>query len=486
MEHPVFLWMFRVAMNWDSIAGVVGLLKFHRRELVRKQEEEICYWDDRTFSTWFRETFAITANKLAASMSIPITKLGTLHEKIYMTGNPLQHKDERDGGPSTTTAAAEEAKRGARGRMLVLSRVISLEEAKSMEPMGFRFTKLEEVIEKLAWSTQSTKIDVSKYMEELQSRTMGVFTHRRDTGVYIGCFALRPNMSGNFSILVERECHSQIPMKRVYCQGLRLDQLEILKALDGKKLRDLLPIFEAKYQTMMAENMDEHMKGFFKAFSQTLQAIVKGIHPDLWKDATFIGTPTYFPCKMDKASNVMTKGGVAFGLRTMLSVHEVSHDSMPYDFVPFQIANIQQKTFPADVRHFLNSVLREFTTKARDAYHERQLERLDAKGLLPMLSRTWSNSKSSFNSSRRASEASGSTELSGSSSGKVRTNSTSSCPLSIPGRHGDWDPEIPNELEAKDPQGWLEKWYHETTMAAAKKGPMAAAIFGACRHRYGC
>jgi len=478
-------------MNWKSIEGILNVMHFHLQDFLDKTDENPVYWDNRTFSTFFRESFCLTAGKLAKQLRIPITGLGTLYENVYLTGQPLAYKEERDAGEAVVDPESQlEPRRPHRGRMLVVNRVISLEEAKKMEPMGYRLTKLEEIIEKLAWSTQTTKVQVSRFMEEVKERSFNEYTHHVGAGVYMGCFVLRPSMAGGFDVCVERKCHGQIPMKRLKIGSVTYDHLKFMSTFDGKKLVDIWPLFKSRYYR--SRNPDERL--FLKELSRTLQAIVHEFPRELWETSSFIATPTFFPCKMNAVSTELNGAAVIFGLRTMLPVSESSEK---YDFVPFQIANISQKRKANECTHFLQAVIREFTKMAKDAYDENQINGGGGKGLMAALNRVMTplsfrkgssstaTSRISDNTTRsRTSDPTTVPHGSESSSWTLAWtwSKDSTNPLVCP-KSGDWDPVIPSELEAKDPEGWLEKWFTITTEAEKTRGPATAAKFGAFRAR---
>ncbi|KAF8418571.1 hypothetical protein EV426DRAFT_577520 [Tirmania nivea] len=499
-RNTIFQWMYRVSMNWKSIEGILNVMKFHLKDFLDKTDENPVYWDNQTFSTYFRESFCLTAEELAKQLRIPITRLGTLCENVYLTGQPLAYKHERDVGDVVVDPESQlQHRRTHRGRMLVVKRVISLEEAKKMEPIGYRFTKLEEIVEKLAWSTQTTKMQVSKFMEDVKERSFSEYTHHVSPGVYIGCFVLRPSMAGGFDVCVEKKCHGQIPMKKLTMGSVTYDHLKFMKTFDGKRLIEIWPLFKSRfYQTR-----DPEEKLFLKELSRTLQAIVHEFPRELWETSSFIAIPTFFPCKLNTVSNELNGAAVIFGLRTMLSVSEGSDK---YDFVPFQMANIVQKAKMSECTHFLQAVIREFSKKAKDAYDENQM-RGGGSGLMATLHRvispissfrrgSASTAASKTSDNTTGSNASGSTAQSKTSDATTATHGSqgstwtlawtwskdSTNPLLCP-KSGDWDPVIPNALETKDPEGWLEKWYTITTAAEKSRGPAAAARFGAYRAR---
>jgi len=471
-------------MNWKSVEGVLNVMKFHLKDFLSKTDEDPVYWDNRIFSTFFRESFCLTAEKLAKQLRIPITRLGTLYESVYLTGQPLAYKQERDAGGVVEDLERQlEPRRTHRGRMLVVNRLISQEEAKRMEPMGYRFTKLEEIVEKLAWSTQTTKVQVSKFMEEVKERSFSEYTHRVGPGVYMGCFVLRPSMVGGFDVCVERKCHGQIPMKKLSIGSVTYEHLKFMRIFDGKKLADIWPLFKSRYY----QTRDYEEKQFLKELSRTLQSIVHELPRELWERSYFIAQPTFFPCKLNKASNELNGAAVIFGLRTMLSV---SDEVDKYDFVPFQMANIVQKVQPNECKHFLQAVIREFSRKAKDAYDENQLKNEEAKGFWATLRRVITPI-SSIRRKSASTSASKASDHATTSSGAAATQSSGwalawtwsknpTNPLVCP-KGGDWDPVIPSELETKDPEGWLEKWFTITTEAERLRGPDVAARFGACR-----
>ncbi|RPB28607.1 hypothetical protein L211DRAFT_777761 [Terfezia boudieri ATCC MYA-4762] len=478
-RSSIFQWMFRVSMNWKSVEGILNVMKFHRKDFLNKTDEDPVYWDNHIFSTFFRESYCLTAAKLAKKLRIPITRLGTLYETVYLTGQPLAYKQERD-DPERQL----ELRRSHRGRMLVVNRVIALEEAKKMESLGYRITELEEIIEKLAWSTQTTKVQVSKFMEEVKERAFNEYTHHVGPGVYMGCFVLRPSMAGGFDICVEKKCHGQIPMKKMKIGSVTYDHLKFMKNFDGKKLIDIWPFFKNRYYR--TRNYEERL--FLKELSRTLQAIVHEYPREVWENSFFIATPTFFPCKLKAVSNELNGAAVIFGLRTMLPVSETSDK---YDFVPFQIANITQKRKENECTYFLQAIIREFSKLAKDAYDENQMNGGGRTGFLSALSRVLTPSFRKESSSTATSDNTDSTPQSKTSDPTTGSQSSlawtwsqnSSNPLICP-KSGDWDPVIPSEFEAKDPEGWLEKWFTITTEAEKTRGPAAAARFGAARTRF--
>ncbi|KAF8458816.1 hypothetical protein BGX38DRAFT_1084734 [Terfezia claveryi] len=483
-RSSIFQWMFRVSMNWKSIEGILNVMKFHRKDFLNKTDEDPVYWDNRTFGTFFRESYCLTAEKLAKKLRIPITRLGTLYESVYLTGQPFAYKQERDDPKGALDPERQlEPRRTHRGRMLVVNRVIELEEAKKMELLGFRITELEEIIEKLAWSTQTTKVQVSNFMEEVKERSFNEYTHHVGPGVYMGCFVLRPSMAGGFDICVEKKCHGQIPMKKMNFGSVTYDHLSFMRKFDGKKLIDIWPFFKNRYYR--TRRYEERL--ILKELSRTLQAIVHEYPREVWENSFFIAEPTFFPCKLKAVSNELKGAAVIFGLRTMLPVSESSDK---YDFVPFQMANITQKRKDNECTYFLRAIIREFTKIAKDAYDENQMNGEGRKGFLETLSRvltpTFGKGSSSTNTSGNTKTSDATTVSHGSQSSSWTLawtwSQNSSNPLICP-KSGDWDPVIPSEFEAKDPEGWLEKWFTITTEAEKSRGPAAAARFGAFRTR---
>lgn len=449
--------MTRVSLNWISVIDILNVMRFHTKEIERKEDPDRQYWDDRTFNLYFRERFALAANKLATSIKTPLENLGSLHEEVYSIGTPFAYKEERyrkqEGDVEKKTI---EVKRGARGRMMTISRTISPEQAKLMEPLGYRFSPIESAVQKLAWSTQTTTDKISLYLNEVKRRCFSEYTSRLESGVYIGCFAIRPTMAGRFDVCVERGCPAQIPMKRINVDGVTKKQSELMQSLDGAKLSQLLPLLNSKLEHLAPEEVY-----FLQELSKTLQLVCKEIHGTLWKHSTLMGSPVLFPCKTSTLNTKMTGEALAFGLCTVLPIHEDTQNSLKYDFLPYTFVNTLQKTFATDIAHFALLNSREFLTKARDAYQEKEEEMRARKNSLTLfLSRTLSHPRkvSIFHAEIMSKKPS---------------------PLMVPLGGTDWDPEIPEEFETKDHVGWLEQWFKTTTDAARAKGVAAPARFGA-------
>lgn len=450
--------MTRVSLNWISVIDILNVMQYHKKELKRKEDPDLNDWDDRTFSIYFRECFALAANKLATSMKTPLENLGSLHEEVYSTGTPLAYKEERYRGEGEGDVEKKkiESKRAPRGKMVLVSRTISPEHAKLMEPLGYRFSSIEYATQKLAWFTQTTTDQISLYLHEVKKRRFSEYTSRLEFGVYIGCFAIRPTMAGRFDICVERDCPAQIPMKQIHVNGVTKKQSELMQSLDGTKLSELWSFLNSKLDGLAPEETY-----FLGEFSKTLQLICKEIHGDLWKHSTLIGSPVLFPCKTGPLNIRMTGEALAFGLRTILPIHQDSQGSLTYNFLPYTFVSTLQKTFATDIAHFTLLNSREFLTKALDAYQEREEELRNRKNSLTLfLSRTLSHPRkvSIFH---------------------AEIMSKKPNPFMVPLRGTDWDPEIPEEFETRDSVGWLEKWFKITTDAARARGAAAPARFGA-------
>lgn len=443
---------------------MIPAMKYHREHLIKDKDDDLDLYDSRSFSLYFRESFAIAARKMAKSMGIPLGRLGTLYEKSFNTGSPLEYKAElyREDYEKRLTAIP-----APRGRMLLLTRSIGPTEESNMEPLGFRFTTIKEAKKKLAWTCQTSKSKVSDFLQGARNRQVFEYTERAGPGVYLGCYVVRPSMVGGFTVAVKPQCHSQIPMKKIPVEKLLSSHLDLLDKLDGKGILEVHMALKELEATAIPQD-----KTFIAGFMFTLKAIVNDYHRGCWETAVFIAKPAIFPCLQLKDR---TPGrAVVFGLRTLLPVADPSHEDIKLDFVPNSFLSLQQKIFTSDIARFRCSIIREFSSHARIAYQEAMNAIAESRTggfVSPIeLIKTWS--RSSSNVKVRGSEVSDEGPI-------VRKD-----PFRVPEmkdlRAGiEWDPSVPGEEESKDETSWVDEFFRIVTTEAFQKGAMGA--YGAMR-----
>ncbi|KAF8475010.1 hypothetical protein BDZ91DRAFT_288754 [Kalaharituber pfeilii] len=460
ISHPIFQWIYRASQDWKLIVERLPSMLYHRKDMLsRLDDPDLDFMSDGQFSLYFRESFALTACKLAESIGMKFTDLGGLYEKVYQTANV---RALTTGQPKNDLEKSMAAERYGRGRLLILTRIVSDEEAKKLRSRGLKFGTIEDAIEKVAWATETSVPRIANLLTSIWNYNRAKILDRAGPGIYIGCFAIRPTLTAGFEILVDSKVHSQVPMLRIPVEDLLVRHVALLRKFDGFSIFELWKALKREYRT--ASKVD---KFFLRALSMTIRSLTHKFPPELWKNSFFIGKPAMFPC----ANGLERTHGRAmvFALRCVLPVQEnVSRDTEQYDWIPTNFLSLQQKVSDSDSHHFHQAVLREFTTLAKKSLEAQVEEERDKRrpiGLQLQNSLVKVFSRKLSTGSRKMSTGSSETDFSEtydpylvlsmsktSESGEIR-----------------WNPKIPEQEETKDDLTWVDHLFRVATEEARRK-----------------
>ena len=249
--HLVFQWIFRVSRNWSGVSELIPKMKSHlnghrgdeQNSPRPSSSASSTIYDPETYSDYsiiFRERFCAAAASLAASMHLPVEKVGVLYDNIIETGTLTP--EERTGRCITLTTDKElrDVEMGSlvnlfgKGQLLFLTRQLDVEDTDKLLNAGFRFASIQHVGRSIAEAMQvplpNLEVHVSslrRYVDDLQSL--------KKPGAWLSFFALIPKAnSKGFDIAVKRDNRDQLPDIQLLPIELVQWQADFLKRMDDK------------------------------------------------------------------------------------------------------------------------------------------------------------------------------------------------------------------------------------------------------------
>ena len=311
----------------------------------------------------FKELFLIAADELANMIQEPLDNLGVLYDDIMSTGIVRRSKYSPRFFLKTSASPiaidGSSAERGnasmtyGRGQVLFTVRQVAKSESMRLQASGYRFTSVSSVIDLLARSMEVTKQNLSLYLTKMH----GYAGAERilDSGIHLGCFALRPLIHRGFEVLVEKDAKNLLPTIPLQLVKLHQWQLDMLVQMDDWTVSSCLqqlPIWKS------SSKLEEQV--FARQLLDGLETLITRINTPFFQDARLVARPFEVPCRLDALGSGQAS---LITFRILTSVHERSTIGDNLEFISVRFFLCQQHTYKdsKDNQIFARKLHREFS-----------------------------------------------------------------------------------------------------------------------------
>lgn len=305
VSHPVFQWIFRVSRNW---AGVMDLIPKMRSHLGAQRDgddenddshiassQSSAIYDAETYRDYeviFRERFCVAAASIAASMHLPMNKLGVIYDRIIETGTlSSDEKTSKRGLLSRRNSIAdvEAALRQSlfgKGQLMVLTRKLTNEEVRKLENVGYKFALVEQVGRNLAHAMQIPQRSLDAQFTRLR-RYADDLELAEKSGTWLSLFAMipKPNRKG-FDVAVKKDCQDQLPDFPLLTGKPTSWQVAILEQFDGNRVSQIASLLNdpnGKYGVCLGDEA----RHFVNAFHQAMLGLMVNLPKEWTNEARF-------------------------------------------------------------------------------------------------------------------------------------------------------------------------------------------------------
>ncbi|KAI5809529.1 hypothetical protein DFH27DRAFT_628480 [Peziza echinospora] len=390
VRSDTFSWLWRASRDWTTVMGLIPLFQVHSRFLIDHAEENLpSNLSAIDLGNYIKESVVFAAQRIADTLHTPLETVGHLHDEFLKTGNHYEYLLDSENDVERLKNCTTQFK----GRLITLVRRIGPAEVARMEPLGFRFTDMENVKKILAWETQTTKGKVCKYLKSAIKCTND-YDPRVLKGTYVGCFATRPSLLGGFEIAVDPECHTQIPMSRVEVDIVPLRYINYFMRYEDQTI---LEVFTG-LQKDFAKTKDPRFKQLLKSFIIALQHMIGDVNKELWAEAQFRGKPSMAICRATPGEGAKA---LVFAFQTMLPADGPAEDKLTeIKFVPYQHLTTLQRVSDRNYFNFHMRVVKEYVEHTKTMQQALDQEEADSRfmGLTRMFTRRGSDSSGSRHS----------------------------------------------------------------------------------------
>lgn len=216
------------------------------------------------YSILFREGFCVAASDLAAEIKTDLSEMGTLYEKVMMTGtiyeNVLHERREQINRlglivrhlglsvppPSRDVEVNASMDVYGKGQLLVLTSHCSKKDFSRHLADGYRFETVDKITERLAMNMQVPMWYLGYHLQKLRLQTHGDQLPA-PRGTLLGCFALRPNIGKrSWDVAVRKDCSDRLPFVQLSPKALDTEALAVIQQLDGMSVADCCEFLEEK------------------------------------------------------------------------------------------------------------------------------------------------------------------------------------------------------------------------------------------------
>jgi NO-binding membrane sensor protein with MHYT domain len=252
--HPMFHWIFRVTYNWGGISDLVPRMQnqiftsssgtstkdvssvIESRSKCSSESSTI--YDSETYNDYtvlFRERFCMAAVALAASMHVPLERLGVLYDRIVETGT-LTTEDAAKRGRSVDIRDVEavlHANLFGKGQVMFITRQASEDDVDKLLNAGYKFASILHVSRTLAQAMQIPTITLDVHLADIK-RYLDNLKNVEKTGTWLAIFAMipKPNQKG-FDVVVDKDHRDQLPDVQLVPHRLNGWQIEMLNYMNG-------------------------------------------------------------------------------------------------------------------------------------------------------------------------------------------------------------------------------------------------------------
>lgn len=303
--HSVLHWIFRVSYNWAGVSDLVPKMRSHltaQRDNYGDDSRPTsagssAVYDPSTYSDYsviFRERFCVAAQNLAASMHLPLEKVGVLYDRVIETGTL------RDGSPSNRHSrpgerGAHDIEMGARrmiigkGQVLFVVRSVDMTDADKLLNAGYRFASVPYVARTIADSLQIPVAVLESHCAELQRYISDLQTLDK-AGTWLTLFAPIPKVhGGGFDLAVNKYDQNQLPDAQLLKTAPQSWQHEFLALMDGLKPQACLRLMEKRLSMNEVETTHSiRERTFARAVINAIQTLSGNVPTEWFQQAHFV------------------------------------------------------------------------------------------------------------------------------------------------------------------------------------------------------
>ncbi|KAI9761140.1 MAG: hypothetical protein M4579_001187 [Chaenotheca gracillima] len=406
-SQPVFHWIFRVSRNWVGVLDLIPSMRRHLQAFAiiknsrpgskdsyagSSSEDNKHYPGD--YSVVFRELFCVAASELAEQVNEPLENLGVLYDEILSTGHTRGFLKARHDNVDLEQGAPAPMIFG-RGQLLFAVRQTNKLESARLQASGFRFASIQNVLDILARSMQVGREELSNHLQNM--RAYASEEQITDPGVYLGCFAIRANVSGGFEVLAQSKAKSQLPSTKLPMSGLEDWHRSVLDQLDGCSASTCMNALQAQMSSTDIK-LQSFTTQLYNAIL-TLSDQLSGIH---FMDSLLIAKPVSVPCR---SVNVAGEPGEAFLIAFQMIVSiQTRTPSSQFEFSPLRFFRTQQYVSKDARDHhlFARKIRQEFAPVLNRVPHQSVSQRVSSKDVPRMLRSKGTPGKSWFGRSNAA------------------------------------------------------------------------------------
>lgn len=360
--HLVFHWLFRVTYNWTSVAELIPRMRSHaghaRAEIddhsLPSSSSSSGNYDPSTYTDYtviFRERFCVAASSLAASLHIPLDKIGVLYDKIIETGTFA--KDER----LRRSRFQDDIEMGmrkmmvfGRGQALMLVSQMGAEDSDKLLNAGYKFATIQNVGRTIADSLQIPVEVVEAHCNGL----LRYITNLRlldKPGTWLAFFAPVPVPHTNgFDVAVSKLDQNQLPDAQIQQDQPTLWQHQLLMGLDGKRTAACIRHLDNLHRNPRCDVRERH---FAITVLAAFRRLSNRIPKEWWAEAHFYAKPLAAPYSRVLAYNAMPTA--LYALVVMGDAHTVTEKCESITKVPLSFFSLRQRCFKGSRDHQIMS-----------------------------------------------------------------------------------------------------------------------------------
>ncbi|KAJ9623115.1 hypothetical protein H2203_006051 [Taxawa tesnikishii (nom. ined.)] len=338
--HPTFLWIWKVAHDWDSVTDLISKMRSHLKRVNQAYNydgssaasKSSSVYDNESYSDnslLFHEGFCVAASDLAERLHIGLSDLGTLFEEVIGTG-------------TLSTNSRSHMETFEKGQQLVFARQLSEEDIEHFSARGYRFAPLNRVGQSIAATMQIPKAELESRINRIRQYAVQVSRPQpAKEGAYLVCFAMLAKIGRHFEVLVQNERRDQLPDVQLSPQPLDLTQLAYLSHYEGWSAENIMRTISQKHAMLLELPHGERL--FVEMMYGALRQLAKTLGEDWFMDLILNTRPvTARYGATPQSSNTQI-----FAFTRLLDIHRGALQQPDrLTFVPLKFFRIRQQYYP--------------------------------------------------------------------------------------------------------------------------------------------
>lgn len=340
-SHTIFQWLFRVSRNWEGIASLIPKMKNHLSAQSELNDMDgsrptsagsSAVYDPESYGDYtllFRERFCTAAGSLAASMHLPVEKIGVLYDKIIDTGT-LKPEDRLKRQTFSSSWSSDKAGEDVelaspaalfgRGQLLFLARQLDTDDVTRLLNAGYRFASMSQVSRNIADTMQIPQPALDAHVFGLRHYVHNLGNLQK-AGTWLSCFAIvpKPNSKG-FDIAVKSEDRDQLPDIQLLAGEPLQWQAAFLDRMHGKSSQACFAFLEDRHGRETDRTPQE--KGFANVLVKAMLMLNSQVPAQWFQQARFYGRPVFAhysqPLQSDSPPTIMYAFTVCGDLHTSI------------------------------------------------------------------------------------------------------------------------------------------------------------------------